>query len=183
VRPGSGEQYRDEHELGRDDEPRTDLELHPHRQRVGEGQEDEGGDRERPPGWEEEQEGSDRGDVADGRDPAAPEDAIVGSRAGSLATLLEQRLGSRIEKLPCSSVHVTCIGRGRDALDRCASVPGRPSTEGRSRFPLGWTLTPAMVGSWSGPLSGALQVQMTAVGAGASFQVDDMYVDPYVSRR
>jgi hypothetical protein len=46
----------------------------------------------------------------------------------------------------------------------------------------GWTLTNPIVGSWSGPLSGALQVRVTAVGSGAAFLVDDLYADPYLSR-
>jgi hypothetical protein len=41
-----------------------------------------------------------------------------------------------------------------------------------------WTLTPRMAGVWSGPLSGALQVRLTAVGTNASFAVDDLYIDP-----
>jgi hypothetical protein len=46
----------------------------------------------------------------------------------------------------------------------------------------GWTLTNPIVGSWSGPLSGALQIRITAVGSGAAFVVDDLYADPYLSR-
>jgi hypothetical protein len=45
-----------------------------------------------------------------------------------------------------------------------------------------WKLTDPIVGSWTGPLSGALQVRLTPVGAGASFLVDDLWVDPYLSR-
>jgi hypothetical protein len=49
-------------------------------------------------------------------------------------------------------------------------------------FDNAWSLSPTIVGLWSGPLSGALQVRLTAVGSGASFQVDDLYVDPCLSR-
>jgi hypothetical protein len=49
-------------------------------------------------------------------------------------------------------------------------------------FGSSWALSPIIAAQWTGPLSGALQVRLTAVGTGASFQIDDVYVDPYLSR-
>lgn len=44
----------------------------------------------------------------------------------------------------------------------------------------GWNPTDAIHVPWPHPLGGAvqLQVRLTAVGAGAAFQVDDVYLDP-----
>jgi hypothetical protein len=43
-------------------------------------------------------------------------------------------------------------------------------------------LSPVLSGAWSGPLSGSLQLRLTPVGTSAAFAVDDLYVDPYLSR-
>jgi len=47
-----------------------------------------------------------------------------------------------------------------------------------------WQPTDVVYLPWAHPLSGAvdLQVVLTPVGAGASFSVDDVYIDPCVSR-
>jgi hypothetical protein len=45
-----------------------------------------------------------------------------------------------------------------------------------------WSLTQRIASSWSGPLSGSLQVRLTPVGTGAAFVVDDLYVDPYLCK-
>jgi hypothetical protein len=45
-----------------------------------------------------------------------------------------------------------------------------------------FNLSPVLSGSWTGPLSGSLQVRLTPVGSGAAFAIDDLYVDPYLGR-
>jgi hypothetical protein len=47
-----------------------------------------------------------------------------------------------------------------------------------------WEPSPAIAVPWPKPLNGAvnLQVRLTAVGTGASFEVDDVYLDPCRSR-
>jgi len=45
-----------------------------------------------------------------------------------------------------------------------------------------WSLTPVLGGFQPFPVTGALQLRLTAVGSNAAFQIDDVYVDPYLSR-
>lgn len=76
---------------------------------------------------------------------------------------------------PNGSLHVQIIVNG----GKNGTLDGGTITATNS-----WAATSPIVLPWANPLKGAvqLQVELTPVGANASFEVDDVYIDPFLSR-